>query len=306
MPMFPHLSLTDFEIDPELARRLPRRLAYYHLAIPLADDEGTVTVAMAHPENRTVISVLQTVIGSTVSVVRSDPDQIRRALDSVWHDELTASGREMIYGGEGAFGAAEACLNEVAAALALSVNAAPLLSMSDLIAAAASSSPALVIVEIGDNPPPVDLIAKARAPLLLLRGAHWSPMRILQVVRGQAFDRAVLDFVMPLALTTGAQVNLLASASGTESTRRGPVNSNFAAMLSDGAGSLTDYGRILTSVRIEGRLRIHQQPLEAAIAAELNEQRYDLVALAAEAYGDFVRRVVESTVQPCHFLILKP
>jgi hypothetical protein len=57
--MYPLLALADISIDPELARRLPRRLAYYHLALPIAQDEDDITLAMAYPENRRVVDVFR-------------------------------------------------------------------------------------------------------------------------------------------------------------------------------------------------------------------------------------------------------
>ncbi len=65
--------------------------------------------------------------------------------------------------------------------------------------------------------------------------------------------------------------------------------------------------RSLSDMGIAGRLKIRQQTLLSAIQAELSERPYDLVAIAAEAYGDFVHQVGEIVhLHTPAFLVIKP
>src|SRR5829696_4660784 len=88
--MYPFLSLADVHLDSDIAQRLPRRLAYYHLALPIAQDADGITVAMAHPEYPKVIFVLEAALGARVIPVRSFAETIRQRLDDVWQREPLA------------------------------------------------------------------------------------------------------------------------------------------------------------------------------------------------------------------------
>ena len=46
-----YLTLDELTADRELARRLPPDLAWRYHALPLAEDNGRVTVAMADPDD---------------------------------------------------------------------------------------------------------------------------------------------------------------------------------------------------------------------------------------------------------------
>ncbi len=81
--MFPFLSLDDIDLDLEIARHLPRRLAYYHLALPIAQDGEGITVAMVHPENQKVVSVLASALDAKIIPVRSFGETIRLQVDRV-------------------------------------------------------------------------------------------------------------------------------------------------------------------------------------------------------------------------------
>ncbi len=65
--------------------------------------------------------------------------------------------------------------------------------------------------------------------------------------------------------------------------------------------------RTLSDMGIAGRLKIRQQTLLSAIRDELAERPYDLVAIAAEAYGDFAQQVGEIVrSHTAAFLVIKP
>ena len=46
-----HLRLDDLMVNLKLARRLPAKLAFRHHALPVAQEKGHITVAMANPDD---------------------------------------------------------------------------------------------------------------------------------------------------------------------------------------------------------------------------------------------------------------
>jgi hypothetical protein len=54
-----------------------------------------------------------------------------------------------------------------------------------------------------------------------------------------------------------------------------------------------EYGRTLASMNLTGKLKIKQGTLEDVIVNEVTGNHYDLVAIAAEAYGDYVYRILQ-------------
>src|SRR5215475_11955268 len=81
---YPFLSLKWVTVDPSVARRLPRRLAYYYLALPIAHDDDDITVVMAYPDNPNVVTVLQSSLGAHIVPVRGSALEIKSTLDLMW------------------------------------------------------------------------------------------------------------------------------------------------------------------------------------------------------------------------------
>ena len=87
MSEYPYLSLSAVTIDPALARQLPRRLAYYYLAIPLARDDDQLAVVMAYPDNQASVAMLQALLGMSIVPVQGSAGEIRAALNRLWAGE---------------------------------------------------------------------------------------------------------------------------------------------------------------------------------------------------------------------------
>ena len=312
--MHPLLSLAHISIDPELARRLPRRLAYYHLALPIAEDEAHITVAMAYPGKSQVVAVLETVLGAAIMPVRSHPDEIQAVLDQIWRGagEVRASTfltwtdkpdqRPLLHdyalGIEAAFG------------LHYDASGADAHSLDDLLQTAQGMNAALIVAAVVDTHTLEKLLHEATTSVLVMRGSPQFPKAILQVLRGHTPDRYALDWIVPLAHHFAASVTLLAAASPTATDYRqgNPLTSDFAnLMLPNHPTLLSEFGQVLASVGISGHRKIRQGALETVIVDECASQSYDLMVMATEAYGAFVYRVVQSlTSSSTAFLIVKP
>jgi hypothetical protein len=84
------LERDDLVIDLALLARLPAGLAEYYLALPLACEDGVVSVAMAHPENETALAVLSAVLSSSIVAVRA-PSETLQATIRRWYQKAPPS-----------------------------------------------------------------------------------------------------------------------------------------------------------------------------------------------------------------------
>ncbi len=68
------------QLDKRLLAQLPQALALYYLALPLAVEEGKVSVAMAYPENETAVISLSHLLGKPVVPVRTAVQPLYQAI----------------------------------------------------------------------------------------------------------------------------------------------------------------------------------------------------------------------------------
>ncbi len=297
--LYPYLSLEDVNLDTELAQRLSRRLAYYHLALPIAQDSDGVTVAMAHPENQKVLGVLEAAMNAKVIPVRSSTEMIRQQLDRVW-DVQNASGTLRV----ALWTQDEALLDRSEDYLDHLLDA---LERDAQIERSTGDTPsnADLIVAVTDQAPLPQNLFRASASVLVLGAASELPKSILHILRGHNPDYLVLDWLKPLARNNAASITLLMSVDGTK-----PLVSDLSSILmgqDKRQAHLAECRRQLAEAGIDGRLKLRQEALLTAIRSEVSEHPYDLVALAAEAYGDFALQVGELVrAQTPAFLVIKP
>jgi hypothetical protein len=298
MSEYPFLSLRHITIDPAVAQRLPRRLAYYYVALPLAYDGDQCTVVMAHPENQAAVAVMQTLLGGQVVFVQGTTSEIKAALDRVWPDEADSAVPRILSWGATpeAAALAKAAAGQVAAALSLPM---PCLDASEgdletVLTVARKGQYSLTVVGAlpGETWPAP--LRESATPLLLVRRERISERRILVGLRGHSSDDTALDWVRPLARVAQVQVTLLATTPAP--TRRGArPSSGLASMLQpdDKLGEhIAACARRLAEIGVEGTLKLCQSAPERCIAGEIATGDYDLFVIAAEAYGDFVQRIL--------------
>lgn len=308
--MYPFLSLADVHLDSDLARRLPRRLAYYHLALPIAQDADGITVAMAHPEYPKVILVLEAALGARIIPVRSFAETIRQQLDDIWQREAQALPADSFDGlrvvhwarSEVALQQSEPYVRHFLGALERETQTRTSITSEY----GASLAPDLIIAAVGDAAPP-DGLFHSPASLLVLQNASALPRRILHVLRGHIPDYRVLDWLVPLSRKRAAQVTLLIGVDGA--SRKPPVSDLSTILLTqDGRNRhISECRQRLSEAQVAGSLKLRQGELLTAVRDELAERPYDLVAIAAEAYGDFAQQVGELVrVSVPAFLVIKP
>jgi type IV pilus assembly protein PilB len=81
----PFVDLSDYLIDPEVVKLIPETLAKKHTAVPLFKIAGTLTVAMADPQDITAIDQIRKESGAaSVEPVLSMPEMIGRVIDQYY------------------------------------------------------------------------------------------------------------------------------------------------------------------------------------------------------------------------------
>jgi hypothetical protein len=89
-----YLTLDQLDADPMLAQRLPAELARRYHALPVAEDNGRITVVMADPEDVAACDAIASALGignrvqqpSPLFLVRGDPSSIDALVSHVWGD----------------------------------------------------------------------------------------------------------------------------------------------------------------------------------------------------------------------------
>jgi hypothetical protein len=303
---FPFLSLQDVVIEAQLARRLPRQLAYYHLAIPIAEDEESITVAMALATHPQVIAMLESVLNTSVIPVRSHQHEIKNALDKIWASPASSADSApqqlLIWCAEADNLSYIRHYGETfAAALNMQITAidAGQQTFQEVLEIVTAGHYDLIVTCEAHNLE--TLLTQSPTPILLVSAAPRPLKRVLFALRGHAPDRAALDYVLPLLEGHHSQVTLLSIASPTQT---GFVRlSGIAELLSKDSmpgKHLATCGDMLRAAGLNGSIKLRQGIPESEIASEISTSDYDLVVIAAEAYGDFVHQTLKAAQALTH------
>ncbi len=159
-------------------------------------------------------------------------------------------------------------------------------------------------VFLTDGLPPVDLIRGAgelRLPsLLITRHVSWPIRRILLLMRGQATDRATVEWGVRLAQRAGSQVTLLVVLPPEVGQKE-----HYDSQLADILARDTIPGRYvrqvlnkLVSLDIGAMLRLRQGALAQQVRQEVARSDYDLVVTSAEPPGRLLNGHLESLIVP--------
>lgn len=91
MASFFDLNLNTISIDAELAKQVPYALSSYYLALPLARENGRVSVIMAHPENAAALQTLGRLLDAHIVLVAGSATAIQTALAHIYHPDAAAT-----------------------------------------------------------------------------------------------------------------------------------------------------------------------------------------------------------------------
>ena len=291
MPTYPFLSLKNISIDETLARNLPRHLAYYHRALPIAQDGDAVTVVMAFPNNRAVIRLLSTVLNAAIVPVRGDEHEIQEALERIYPPSQVSDGLHVLaYGAESLAASTATLLN--AEMTALEHTRTPL---DAAITLANDGQYDVAVLQMPNAPQVADLLRRLLIPMLLGWGGADHPFelgRLLCVVRGHAPDEIMLDWSIRLARASGASITLLAVAASEEG--RGRSLAGLLDTQNRAGAHIEACAERLHQAGVQGVIKLRHGDTITQIAAEYANGHYDLIAVAAEAFGDFVQHMTSA------------
>lgn len=320
MTHIPFLSLKHISLDVELVRLLPSKLAYYHLALPLAADDGQITLAMAYPDNPLVIEMLGELLGSGIVPIHADPAEIRSALDQVWHHVQRPEANILTWGASG---------QHVLLAHQTSTALSPIFGaqvhdlqgndLDNILMLTQQDHYMLTVISASINENFSPFVRKAGTPVLLLFGdpsrrLSISFSRILLALRGHSPDLSALNLAIPLAKAHQAEMTVLAVSgrSPTPQTAQARFNHSLTALLDpdqEAAQHIAHCTNLLVAAGIPGYLKLCQGDPVQQIVTEYIRGQYSLLVITSEAFGDFVQQIIEtlqSQTQCAAVLVVKP
>ncbi|GEM_PF-2534033 len=279
--MTAYLPLDGFDLDYALIRRLPRALALHHLALVVAEDEDSVTVALADPNNQTARQRIEAALGHRLTVVRSDADAIRAALTSVWSDDYARG--SLVLGGS-------VPLRPMLSAYAqkMILPAMPALVMDSHL------PPRLMMTAEGENSRREAVILKADTSVWLCLDPARPLKRIWVAIRTGAPDWQAAEWAALLARAHNSEVMLLAA----NQPAPGAILSGHAAYLNpdDPRGAhVADLALILAAQGVKGRLKVREGSFADSAIAECLEVRPDLLIIGAEQAGQQAAHILSQT-----------
>lgn len=284
------LELADFEIDRTLIERIPPKLAAYYQALPLGYEEGILSVAMAHPENQTALTVLQELVGTPVIPVRAEASAIRRAFKRLYGEETPTEPRVLAWSALPEKSQQVAWIaSTFARALSATVTMMPAkgLDLETLMTVSREGQFDLTVVGPGEGRPLAPLLSQIASPVVLVGEAKDLVGRILVVLRGYSSDEYTLDWLAPLLQQPDASVTLLPLLPMIASIHAEPIGQGDFLK-----GHLEDCLNHNALRPSRARLKFRQGQALCQVVDEIAEGSYDWVILAAEGYGEFINKVV--------------
>lgn len=296
MALYFDLNADSIEADPALVRRVPYAVAAYYMALPLARENGRVSVAMAYPDNETARRTLGSLLQASVSPVFAPAKAIEAALQRVYRPPQPDRPALLAWAGDAAW---ETAVTETAVAISemrhapLTSLRGPQVSLSEALAVAANGRFALTVLHMPQNWQSLaTTLTRAATPLLLVRGAYRPIRRILVAMRGFASDERALDWLTPFAQHFQASVTLMPITSGP-----GLGFSKYHQRESPAGRHLDSCLFRLHTEGVPVNLKFRQEDAVQQVAEEVAGDTYDLLAIAAEAEGDFVSQVLTAIDQ---------
>jgi nucleotide-binding universal stress UspA family protein len=297
------LILDHLEPDPVVARRLSPGLAFRHRALPVAERDHGVTVAMADPSDAVGRAAVAVALGTEPCVVQSDAAAIDVQLSQIWPQVDRSPSSLLAYVPTGPHAEAVRLYAEyvgdlLGACLDYVLDQCPLPALIET-----ASDYELVICGEPDQSFVDRLLRGAlgrraldRLPtsLLFVRHPHWSLRRLLLVVQGEASDDDATDWALRLAASSGASVTVLAVVPPVPAMYHGlpRLESGLAELLTAGTALGRQMRRVakqLVDANIEGKLRLREGEPVWEVRREAAEGGHDMVAVAATRQGGLRR-----------------
>jgi nucleotide-binding universal stress UspA family protein len=315
-----HLTLDQITVNPDLARQLPWSLAFKYHAIPIARDNGHVTVVMADPDDNEGRAALAAALEAEVHPVSGNPGIIDQLLVDLWPEAPDRALTLLLcpqtepavadYAGYLA-GLLQARLTELMPAETNPLDNLDEFSGYDLLILNEPDQSLLQRIFTG----PAGCKAALRSPtsILIPRQPSWPLKKILMVTRGQAcVDNPAIDWLVRLAEPSGAEVTVLALVLATSAVYQQALiqmpHGVSGWLISDTplGAQLRQIAARLDAWQIKGRLHFRQGPPERQIQQEAGQEAYDLIVIAADSANWWERRLFGNLVDDLLHWVDKP
>ncbi len=306
-----YLSLDELTTDPKLARCLPVDLAWRCHALPLAEDGGRMTVAMANPADMEARDAVLAALGRESCLVQGDLLAIDARLSEIWGDDSRRRLRLQVC----------ACPDPLPDELwdyarALGVLLGAHLGRMDtagevnaLTGAAGRAGCDLVILGKGDHPLIRRLLSRPTAEgalssqksdnpfaVLAAQEPRWPLERILLVLCGESADNAAVDWALRLACPSTAAVTVLAVVPPVPAMYHGlsRMEQTLCSLLTTDTAlgcQMRQVTRRLAECSLDGTLRLRQGAPNRQICREMVKGDYDLVIMATKPCRWWLRQL---------------
>lgn len=296
-----HLTLDSLRADPLLAQRLPVELACRYHALPVAEDNGRITVVMADPEDVSACEAIAAALGvanrvqqpSPLYMVRGDPNSIDALVFHVWGSAAPSLDMLLVTPPR----AANAALLAFARSLCDLMHAR-LNQITDLPASGEDPGACLLILPTSERAWLRRVLAGASGwpctSLLLVDEPRWPLHRLLVVVRGHPGDDAALAWAVRLGRASSVAVVILAIVPPMPAMYTGlaRMSEDLSSLLTSGTAlgaALRQAAQMLVEGGVAGTLRLRQGAPDVELSREIDEGDYDLV-LIGDSSGPSRRR----------------
>jgi len=285
MRTHPLIDVNHVTPDPELVARVPHEMALYYMALPLAREDGEVSVAIAHPENAAALERLSRLLDGPIVPVRGSSAAIRSLLQAMHPTDAPSTPGILFWSDRTEWQPAAAAWAEQLSRLL----DAPV-ARCDMPATAPGfflrQRYRLLILGQPVSGDGLDIFEQAAGPLFLMRSASVAPLRrILVVLRGFSSDEQVLQWGVRLAQRGPADLSLLPMSSTSPQT---PYRADSASYRQE----IESFFRNAETGDIRACLSIRSGDPVRQIADETANGSYDLILISAEGDGVFVGRVL--------------
>ena len=314
-----YLKLDSLAADAKMARRLPADLAWRCHALPLAQDRGCITVAMADPYNAEARAAVIAALGPKSYVVRGSAAAIDARLTEIWgHESCPPEAKVCAYpnpptGEQWDFAQALGTLLGTrpgrisTSAEVIDPSTGRMHADSDLIIFGEPCHP--WIGELLSQSTSDQRLARPKSTIpfavLVAREPRWPIERILLILCADSTDGGALDWALRLARPCAAAVIVLAVAPPVSATLKEsyPTQQGLASLLVADTSlgkRLHQAARHLAVSRVNSTLRLCQGAPGPQICREMDEGDHDLLIIGARSCQ---RELYQLGIDPIYSLL---
>ena len=294
-----HLAFRGLCLEPRLARRLPAELAWRFHALPLAQDRGRITVAMADPDDPEARRAVAAALGAAACMVRCDAGAIDSLLAQIWGEQTPQPLKALLCAFPSPVPApvdryAQSLGDLLGADLERVSTAGGMYRLqeddveekTDLYVVHDPAHPLLRrLLSSGAAGRPGEGQRRFQPAALIVREPRWPLRRILLILCAEEKDSAAVDWVLHLAHLSASRVTVLTVVPPVPGMygRRAAPGDGLPGLLTANSSlgqQMRRVARHLTTWEIEATLRLREGAPEVQIRREVDDSDYDLVAVA--------------------------